>query len=251
MIDRNGKDITGQFTPLPKKLLLFILLHSLGNDKGVSSDVLYETFWFDKSPESARNNRAVNIVKLKSLLDNLDSASISPFQVGSILLVIVVLTAAFALLIRRFLRGARLAPGKRKVLELVDAMAIGPKRFVYVINLEGRTLVVGAGGDQVSLLAEYGEDEWPAAREESVAMPEAAPAPREQSGADSNGAARMTTGASSPFAWCRFITRTTSVRPGSSGASASSAAMAASMADSAPPREASPASAATRTVSRT
>jgi len=77
VIDRNGKDITGQFTPLPKKLFIFILLHSLRNNKGVSSNTLYETFWFDKSVESARNNRAVNIVKLKSLLENLDSTSIS------------------------------------------------------------------------------------------------------------------------------------------------------------------------------
>jgi len=77
VIDQKGKDITGQFTPLPKKLFLFTLLHSLRNDKGVSSNVLYETFWFDKSVESARNNRAVNIVKLKSLLENLETASIS------------------------------------------------------------------------------------------------------------------------------------------------------------------------------
>jgi len=77
VIDQKGNDITGQFTPLPKKLFLFILMHSLRNAKGVSSDVLYETFWFDKSAESARNNRAVNIVKLKSLLENLETASIS------------------------------------------------------------------------------------------------------------------------------------------------------------------------------
>lgn len=77
VIDQKGKDITSQFTPLPKKLFLFILLHSLRNDKGVSSNTLYETFWFDKSKESARNNRAVNIVKLRSLLENLDTASIS------------------------------------------------------------------------------------------------------------------------------------------------------------------------------
>ena len=77
VIDKDGKDITARFTPLPKKLLLFILLHSLRNDKGVSSNTMYETFWFDKSVESARNNRAVNIVKLKSLLENLDTASIS------------------------------------------------------------------------------------------------------------------------------------------------------------------------------
>ncbi len=77
VIDKAGNDITGQFTPLPKKLFLFILLHSLRNDKGVSSNTLYETFWFEKAVESARNNRAVNIVKLKSLLDSLDSAAIS------------------------------------------------------------------------------------------------------------------------------------------------------------------------------
>lgn len=77
VIDGEGNDITGQFTPLPKKLFLYILLHSLRNGKGVSSNSLYETFWFDKSVESARNNRAVNIVKLKSLLDNLEGTSIS------------------------------------------------------------------------------------------------------------------------------------------------------------------------------
>ncbi len=77
VIDRNGNDITGQFTPLPKKLFLFILLHSLRDGKGVSSNTLYETFWFEKTVESARNNRAVNIVKLKSLLDSFDSAAIS------------------------------------------------------------------------------------------------------------------------------------------------------------------------------
>lgn len=77
VIDKNGKDITAQFTPLPKKIFLFILLHSLRNNKGVSSNTMYETFWFDKSVESARNNRAVNIVKLKSLMENLDTATIS------------------------------------------------------------------------------------------------------------------------------------------------------------------------------
>ncbi len=77
VFDREGNDITGNFTPLPKKLFLYILLYSLRNEKGVSSQSLYETFWFDKSVESARNNRAVNIVKLKSLLEQLDSANIS------------------------------------------------------------------------------------------------------------------------------------------------------------------------------
>jgi DNA-binding SARP family transcriptional activator len=77
VFDKSGQDITGQFSPLPRKLILFILLHSLRDDKGVSDNSLYETFWFGKSIENARNNRSVNVIKLKSLLENLDSTSIS------------------------------------------------------------------------------------------------------------------------------------------------------------------------------
>jgi two-component SAPR family response regulator len=77
VFDKQGNDITAKFTPLPKKIFLFIMLNSLRNEKGVSSNALYETFWFGKSVESARNNRAVNIVKLKSLLEQLETASIS------------------------------------------------------------------------------------------------------------------------------------------------------------------------------
>ena len=77
VIDMEGNDITGSFTPLLKNLLLFILLSSLKQNKGVSSQILSETFWFDKSTESARNNRAVNIVKLKTLLDKVGKATIS------------------------------------------------------------------------------------------------------------------------------------------------------------------------------
>jgi hypothetical protein len=77
VFDNEGKEITGKFTPLPKKLFLFILLHSLRDDKGVSTNLMNETFWIGKSLDSARNNRAVNIVKIKSLLENLESTSIS------------------------------------------------------------------------------------------------------------------------------------------------------------------------------
>ena len=77
VVDKDGKDITGQFTPLLKKLFLFILLNSLRNNKGVSSNKLIENFWFDKSAESARNNRAVNIVKLRTLLESVGNADIT------------------------------------------------------------------------------------------------------------------------------------------------------------------------------
>ena len=77
VFDQSGQDITGQFSPLLKNLFLYILLHSLRDDKGVSNNTLYETFWFDKSVENARNNRSVNLIKLKSILENVGSSSIS------------------------------------------------------------------------------------------------------------------------------------------------------------------------------
>ena len=67
--DKTGKDITAHFTPTLKELFMLILLYSLKNGKGVSLQTLNETLWFDKPEDSARNNRNVNLSKLRSLLD--------------------------------------------------------------------------------------------------------------------------------------------------------------------------------------
>ena len=64
----NKEDITNKFSPLLKELFLLILLHTHKNNKGISSEKLSEYLWFDKSELSARNNRAVNIAKLKTIL---------------------------------------------------------------------------------------------------------------------------------------------------------------------------------------
>jgi two-component SAPR family response regulator len=77
VFDAAGTSITKLFTPLIKELFLLILLHSVKLGRGVSSDKLNEMFWFDKSEKSARNNRSVAIVKLKSLLDKLDHCKLS------------------------------------------------------------------------------------------------------------------------------------------------------------------------------
>ena len=77
VIDKNGEDITSSFTPLLKELFLYIMLNSLTHNKGVSPKKLYEVFWFDKSEQSARNNRAVNIAKLKMLLSQVGDCKIS------------------------------------------------------------------------------------------------------------------------------------------------------------------------------
>ncbi len=67
--DRNGNNITSSFSPTLKQLFLFIFLHTIKNGKGVSSSKLDEVLWYDKSGESARNNRNVNISKLRAVLD--------------------------------------------------------------------------------------------------------------------------------------------------------------------------------------
>jgi len=77
VFDASGASITKLFTPLIKELFLLILLHSVKLGRGVSSDKLNEMFWFDKTEKSARNNRSVAIVKLKSLLDKLDYCKLS------------------------------------------------------------------------------------------------------------------------------------------------------------------------------
>jgi DNA-binding SARP family transcriptional activator len=77
IFDRDGIDITRQFTPLIRELFLLILLYSVRKGTGVSSDKLTEVLWSDKSTQAARNNRSVNIAKLKTLLDRLEGVHLS------------------------------------------------------------------------------------------------------------------------------------------------------------------------------
>ncbi|HEY4194079.1 MAG TPA: galactose oxidase, partial [Mucilaginibacter sp.] len=69
VFDSENVDITKHFTPLIKELFLVILIYTIKWKRGISSDELTELLWFDKSSESARNNRSVNIAKLKIILD--------------------------------------------------------------------------------------------------------------------------------------------------------------------------------------
>jgi two-component SAPR family response regulator len=69
VFDTEGCDLTKHFSPLLKQLFLLIFLYSLKNKRGISSEKLNEILWFDKDEKSARNNRSVNIAKLKALLD--------------------------------------------------------------------------------------------------------------------------------------------------------------------------------------
>jgi DNA-binding SARP family transcriptional activator len=67
---QTSNNLTTQLSPTLIQLIIYLLLNSFKNQKGISSGKLDETIWFDKSEESARNNRNVNLRKLRSILEN-------------------------------------------------------------------------------------------------------------------------------------------------------------------------------------
>jgi len=69
VLDNEGNNITRLFSPLLKELFLLLLLHSIPDRKGITSDRINEVLWPGRAGKDARNNRSVNIVKLKHLLD--------------------------------------------------------------------------------------------------------------------------------------------------------------------------------------
>jgi DNA-binding SARP family transcriptional activator len=75
--DSEGHDITALFTPTIKELFLLILLSSKKTDQGISSKKLTELLWPNKSESNARNNRNVNISKLRLLLHKIGNIDIS------------------------------------------------------------------------------------------------------------------------------------------------------------------------------
>jgi len=75
--DRNGKDITYQFTPNLKALTILLLLHSANESPGISSGKLNRTLWYYKPEEAANNNRNVYISKLRTIFESLDGFTIT------------------------------------------------------------------------------------------------------------------------------------------------------------------------------
>ena len=77
VFDKEGKDITALFTPTLKQLFLLILLSKSKNEKGITSFKLIENLWYDKSENSARNNKNVNISKLKLLIEKIGDVELN------------------------------------------------------------------------------------------------------------------------------------------------------------------------------
>ena len=74
--DKEGKDITMDFTPRAKSLLVMLLLYSEKNTNGILIKKLDDVIWPDKDEESARNNRNVYMRKLRLLLENIGDVEI-------------------------------------------------------------------------------------------------------------------------------------------------------------------------------
>jgi len=76
IFDKKGTDISSKFTMTLKELFVLIVLHSVKFEKGVSATVIQECLWPDKDEISARNNRNVNVKKLRTLLEQIGGLSI-------------------------------------------------------------------------------------------------------------------------------------------------------------------------------
>jgi two-component SAPR family response regulator len=76
VMDKDGNNITVNFTPILKNLLLLILLYSGANEKGIKDDKIDNLLWGDKDSKAARNNRNVSLTRLKLLLENVGNISL-------------------------------------------------------------------------------------------------------------------------------------------------------------------------------
>ncbi|MBR5106511.1 MAG: hypothetical protein IK098_00565 [Bacteroidales bacterium] len=66
--DREGNDITGQFTPTLKSLLILLILHTQ-QSQGIASQRINNLLWSYKMDDTANNNRNVYMSKLRGLLE--------------------------------------------------------------------------------------------------------------------------------------------------------------------------------------
>lgn len=74
VLDNDGNDVSSKFSPLLRELFLLLLIKT--PEGGVSSKNLTELLWTDKDESSAKNNRSVNIHKLRTLLSNVGNCRI-------------------------------------------------------------------------------------------------------------------------------------------------------------------------------
>lgn len=77
LIDRDGNEIKENFSPTTQQVFLIILLFTIKNGNGITSDELNKYFWEDKDSISARNSRNVYINKVRSILKQVDGINLT------------------------------------------------------------------------------------------------------------------------------------------------------------------------------
>ena len=77
VFDKNGNNITSEFSPTLKYLLILFIIHTIKNGQGISSLKLVESLWSDKSESEVRNTRNVHIRRLRVLLERVAEIEIS------------------------------------------------------------------------------------------------------------------------------------------------------------------------------
>jgi len=76
ILNKEGEDITDEFTPKVKSLFLVILLHSTKSKNGITTEELTGIVWPEQDFKSAKNSRGVTIRKLRLILEQLDKVEI-------------------------------------------------------------------------------------------------------------------------------------------------------------------------------
>ncbi len=77
VIDKEGNNITTQFTPKIKQLFLLIMLYSEKNRNGITTKEMTDILWPGQSYQSAKNSRGVTVRKLRLLLESIDKVEIN------------------------------------------------------------------------------------------------------------------------------------------------------------------------------
>lgn len=78
VIAADGTDISSQFSPILRELLLLLICHTPKG--GISSEQIKNILWYDKDEKSAINNRSVSLFKLRGLLREVGACEIRSEQ---------------------------------------------------------------------------------------------------------------------------------------------------------------------------
>ena len=74
--DKNGNDVTTNFSFRIKDLLILLILENERSSKGVRQQIIDELIWNDRDEKSAKNNRNVYMRKLRLLLSEIGNIEI-------------------------------------------------------------------------------------------------------------------------------------------------------------------------------